>query len=70
MADPVETVACDSEINHPESQTEVVTVPHPQTSQFWHTQHGEVLDDEWAIEFDRRLAAWEAESVGAILDLG
>ncbi|MBS0206814.1 MAG: hypothetical protein JSS49_28400 [Planctomycetes bacterium] len=53
MTDPVETVVRDS-------ARETVDPP-PTTVERPDVDEAEFLGDEWADEFDRRLAAWEAE---------
>lgn len=55
MTDPVETIVCEPV---PSSKAPTA-VPMP----FTRIARGgtEFLDEAWAEEFDRRLAAWEAE---------
>lgn len=55
MTDPVETVVCDS-------AAETVIPPVSNDSEERpDVDEAEFLGDEWAVEFDRRLAAWNAE---------
>lgn len=55
MTDPVETIVCEPV---PTSKAPA-TIAMP----FTRIAHGgtEFLDEAWAEEFDRRLAAWESE---------
>ena len=55
MTDPVETIDCDPF----HIADEPTAMPHPNRLA---NDGAEFLDDAWAQEFDRRLAAWEAES--------
>ncbi len=56
MTDRAETIVCEP-IPTPETSKIVISVA-PQFA----VGDADLLDDSWAEEFDRRLAAWEAES--------
>ena len=55
MTDPVETVVCDSAVETVIPSVSTISVERPDVDE------AEFLGDEWAEEFDRRLAAWDAE---------
>lgn len=57
MTNPVETIEDECALQPEQSPVSVVEVGTSRP-----TSGAEFLDDEWAREFDRRLAAWEAES--------
>lgn len=60
MTDPVEIVVCDS-------AAETVVPPVSNDSEERpDVDEAEFLDDGWAEEFDRRLAAWNAEVHSAL----
>lgn len=57
MTNPVETIGAECALQPEQSPVSVVEIEGSRQ-----TFDVEFLDDEWAREFDRRLAAWEAES--------
>ena len=63
MTDRTETIVCEP-IDTSETSTIVMSVS---PRQFAITDTN-LLDESWAEEFDRRLAAWEAESEAAAQD--
>jgi hypothetical protein len=58
MTDLKETLIRDAVATEAAERTRFGHDPREQTYTPW----GEDLDDAWGAEFDRRLAAWEAES--------
>jgi hypothetical protein len=56
VTDRAETIVCEP-IPNSDTSTVVVSVSHR-----FALGDAVLLDDSWAEEFDRRLAAWEAES--------
>lgn len=63
MTDRTETIVCEP-IDTSETSTIVMSVsPRP-----FAITDTNLLDESWAEEFDRRLAAWEAESEAAAQD--
>ena len=57
MTDRTKTIVCEP-IDTSETSTIVVSVSSPRLA----VGEADLLDESWAEEFDRRLAAWEAES--------
>jgi hypothetical protein len=56
VTDRAETIVCEPVFNS-ETSTIVISVSHQ-----FALGDADLLDESWAEEFDRRLAAWEAES--------
>jgi hypothetical protein len=56
VTDRTETIVCEP-VHTSETSTIVISVSHR-----FALGDSDLLDDTWAEEFDRRLAAWEAES--------
>jgi hypothetical protein len=61
VTDRAETIVCEP-IHTSETSTIVVSV----SSHRFALGDTDLLDESWAEEFDRRLAAWEAESPAAV----
>lgn len=57
MTDPAETIVCDSARKTEGPSVRVVELPTIRSG-----SEVEFLDEAWEDEFDRRLAAWQAES--------
>lgn len=61
MTNPVDMIEAECAL-----QTEQSLVSAPEVGTSRQSVEVEFLDDEWAQEFDRRLAAWESESPSPI----
>lgn len=61
MTDRAETIVCE-----PTNTSEMSPIVVPVLAHRFALGHIDLLDESWAEEFDRRLAAWESESPIAV----